>query len=119
MILRFRYKVGSDLYSIRTDEIAYLKNSKRTITLFAWNSDENAISAVHKFYSTINNALAQLPEHEFVRCERSHVVNLSIIKQMENDSITFVDKDNTQIPIGKTFKAETRKAYNKYLEGLG
>jgi DNA-binding LytR/AlgR family response regulator len=113
----FHFKVGSELYSVRTDEIAYMKNLKRTITLFTWDREKSAISTTYKFYSTIESVIEQLPKEEFVRCERSHIANLNIIQRMEKDSFVLWDDNDTRIPIGKVYKPETKKAYFKHLEG--
>ena len=113
----FQFKIGAEPYSFKTDEIAYLKSIKRTITLFVWDRDNNAISITYKFYSTIDSAMEQLAGGEFVRCERSHIVNLGVVRRMENDSFILVDDGGTRVPIGKVYKAEAKRAYFKYLEG--
>jgi DNA-binding LytR/AlgR family response regulator len=113
----FHFKLGSEQYSIRTDEIAFMRNLKRTITLFTWDKAESAISTTYKFYSTIESVMEQLLDEGFIRCERSHIVNLSIIHRLEKDSFVLLDDKNTRIPIGKVYKLETKDAYFKHLEG--
>jgi len=114
----FKFTIGSEPFTVKTNEIAYMKNIKRTITLYVWNSTDNSIKSANKFYSTIDDVTKRLPAMEFIQCERSHIVNLGIVHRMEKDSFVLIDDKNTRIPIGKVFKPETKKAYFRYMEGL-
>lgn len=111
------FSIFSDLITVRTNEIAYLKNTRRKITLFALDSADNSIKSKGTFYSTVDSALQQLPKTEFVQCERSHVINLGIVRQMDKDAFILIDDKSTKIPIGKVFKQDAKKAYFRYLEG--
>jgi DNA-binding LytR/AlgR family response regulator len=111
----FHFKVGLERHTVRTDEIAYLKNTKRTITLFIWDREKKAVDITYKIYSTIDNIMQQLPEAAFVQCERSYIVNLGAVRSMDKDYFLLHDDNNTRIPIGKVFKLEAKKSYFKHL----
>lgn len=111
----FNFKTGNDVNCVKADEIVYLKNSKRIIELYVWDRTESAIALANKFYSTVGDALARLPARQFIRCERSHIVNMDFVQLMVKNTFALVDKNETRIPIGRTFKTEVRIAYTMHL----
>ena len=113
----FQFKVGTETHSLRSDKIAYLKNSRRIIELHVWDPADKAIGIMSKFYAKMDDVLEKLPEEQFVRCAHSHIVNFRYVQQMAKDSFLLSDKKMTSIPIGRTYKAETKQAYFKYMEG--
>ena len=112
----FNFKVGKDSYSIRTDEIVYMKSSNRTVSLCAWNNSEQALCVEYRFYSVMEDVKNRLPKSEFVHCERSHIVNLNFVRMMNRNCFVLRDKDNTAIPVSRRFHKATKKAYFKFLE---
>ena len=110
----FSFKVGSGNVSVKTDEIVYMKNTKRTIAIYIWDNVNKTINALDHFYSKVNDALNQLPKRQFVRCERSYIVNLDYVYRMNSDSFTLIDKNETRIPISRVHKEVTRTAYFKH-----
>ena len=114
----FRFKSGPDEHLLKTRDIVFLKNSNRVKVLFAWDSVEEKIYPKHKFYSTMDAMRSQLPQGQFVHCERSHILNLDYVQKLEKDFFVLKDKKKTRIPIGRAFRAESRKAYFRYQEDL-
>jgi DNA-binding LytR/AlgR family response regulator len=107
----FLYKTGKEMHSVKTSEIAYLKNVKRVIELYVWDHYENSVILASKFYSTVSDAMSQLPSSQFLRCERSHIINMGYTQLMEKNGFTLKDKENTRIPISRSCRADARKAF--------
>jgi len=109
----FRFKSGADTVSVNISDIVYFKNVKRTIDIYIWDNARNCITLLTKFYSTVDEALEQLPETTFVRCERSHIVNLKYVLRLTKDALDLAG-NITQIPVSKGFKSNVKKAYFEY-----
>jgi DNA-binding LytR/AlgR family response regulator len=107
------YTVGKDQISVETENLVYLKSTKNLVSLYIWDSGSKSIRYLDKFYSTINEAMIQLPQENFFRCERSHIVNLAYVKQVWGTALVLSD-NMTEIPIGKTYRAEVKKAYFRH-----
>ena len=114
----FSFKIGTETHVVRSDNIVYMRNFRRIIEIHVWDSAAKAIGIMSKFYSRMDDVLKKLPEGAFVRCEHSHIVNLRYVQQMAKDSFILTDQKGTCIPIGRAYKAETKQAYFKYMEGL-
>ena len=114
----FSFREGAAIDTIPQAQIAYLKSVKRLMELYVWDSSTSAIVLSRKFYATIDGATAQLPENQFVRCERSHIVNLSYVRFAARDAFVLKDGAATEVPIGKIYKDDVKKVFHKYLEGM-
>ncbi|MCL2578662.1 MAG: LytTR family DNA-binding domain-containing protein [Oscillospiraceae bacterium] len=114
----FRYRVGVEDIAVNIDDIAYLKNVKRTIELHIWNHATRVIRCENKFYAKIEEALEQFPRNRFVRCERSYIVNLQYVAKIEGAAFLLKDVDKTRVPISRLLKEETKKVYFKHVEDM-
>jgi len=113
---RFAFKLGADIHSICTDEIVYMQNRKRIVSLYTWNDAEKSPSLAHKFYAKMEDVAEQLPEEHFVRCGRSNIVNLKYVQRLARDSFVLRDQV-TMVAVGKTYKEEMKKKFFWYLGG--
>ena len=114
---RFTFQSDSEFYAIPTDEIVYLKSDKRVVEIYTWNHADQSIRIAHKFYSKIDEALERLAESRFIRCERSHIVNLDYVSWPDKHAFILRDSAETAIPISRRYKQEAKKAYFRYMEG--
>jgi len=112
--LTFQYKVNREIYSIKVDEIAYLKCDNKSMSIYVWDMNAREISFLDCYYSNIKDALGQLPSERFVQCERSHIVNMDIVKQFAGSFFKLADKGLTQLPIGRAYKENVMSAYTKH-----
>lgn len=110
----FLYNIHTEVHSVAIDEIVFLRNSKRIIEIHTWDSLKKEILFLDKFYSSIDEALEQLPAGHFIQCERSYIINLGYVRKMGNTFLALEDRDSTSVPIGKTFKEQVKEAYFKY-----
>ena len=115
----FQYKTGKEIHTIEVNAIVYLKNVKRVIELYVWDHYENSVILASKFYSTVSDAMSQLPSSQFLRCERSHIINMGYTQLMEKNGFTLKDKENTRIPISRSCRAVARKVYFTYQGSIG
>jgi len=111
---KFLYTTYKDSASVNTDKIVYLKSTKNTISIYAWDSSEKSIQFFDKFYSTVPEVLKNLPQESFFRCERSHIVNLLYVQKIWTTAFVLSDNDDTEIPIGKTYRQEAKEAFFSY-----
>lgn len=52
-----------------------------------------------------------LPDEMFIRVHKSYIVNIEMIRSISEDTITLIDQTN--IPIGKTYKRYVKKVLLK------
>ena len=109
----FQYKINTETYSVRVDEIAYVKSNKKVVELYILDQVKKTVCFRDSFYSSIAEVLEQLPKEEFVQCSRSHIVNLDYVCQARNDSLTLIDKAQTRITMGRAYKESTKERYFK------
>ncbi|MBQ8993596.1 MAG: LytTR family transcriptional regulator, partial [Turicibacter sp.] len=62
----------------------------------------------------IGNIEQKLPKHQFCRCHRSYIVNLSKIEQLSKGKIQL--KDKTLIPMTKTREKEVSDAFTSFVQ---
>ncbi|MDR2571414.1 MAG: LytTR family DNA-binding domain-containing protein [Oscillospiraceae bacterium] len=108
---KFIYTVNKDKIMIDSNEIVYFKSAGKFIEIYKIDSTDRNIHFFDKFYSNIPEIIKRLPKEYFYQCERSHVVNLEYVYQIRSTSFVLTDNKNTQIPIGKTFRQEAKKAF--------
>ena len=114
----FEYKIGTDTCFVRIDEIVYMKNAMRMIELYAWDAERKNILYMEKFYSALDEAKNKLPDNQFIRCSRSHIINLNYVNRMEKDHFIFMDEKSTRVSIGRVYKKEAKRAYFRYEEDM-
>jgi len=109
----FFFKVGGQNFSVKIDEIAYLKSSKRIAEIYVWDNASKSINLLEHFYSSLDAVIKQLPKGQFIRSERSYIVNLEHVCRMTKEFFTFRDKKATQVPISRLHRDEVKAAYFK------
>jgi len=112
----FVFKIAKTTHSISKDRIVYIKCiTGRMAEIYIWDKDQNTICIGDKFYSTMDEVMKQLPKDQFVRCERSHIVNLQYVQEMEKSSFRLIDTESTKVSIGRAYKQEAKKAFFRYI----
>lgn len=66
-------------------------------------------------YTTLGKIMDDLPDH-FIRCHRSHIINMQHIYKISGSSIYL--SNNTHIAIGRSYLDMTRNAFLKYSKRL-
>ncbi len=88
------------------DDILYIKGLKDYVIIH--RKESKVITAMN--IKTINN---KLPDSIFFRVNKSYIINIHQIKEIDTD---FIIIDNKEIPIGKTYKEDfITNCVNKYL----
>ena len=108
------YKVGKEIATINIDEIAFMKNNKRVITIYKWNASDNCITLFNKFYSTIEDVMKKIPNESFVHCERSHIINLDYVDDVLNNSFMLIDNEKTTIPISRAKRKVMKSIFRNH-----
>ncbi len=98
----FFIKSQGSYIKIKFDDILYLKSSHVYVELFLKHNKKFLVR------KSLNDILASLSAN-FIRVQRSFVVNIKHITEVKNSSINILQNE---IPIGKTFKEELLKRIN-------
>jgi len=85
------YKVN-----IHFDDLLRIEGMNNYVKIFI-SSDKFYIH-----YASLMNVMAKLPSNMFIRCHKSHIINLKFINKIESKSLTM--KDGTVVPIGQTYR---------------
>ena len=112
----FVFKIGKTEHSISRDRIVYIKCVLgRMAQIYIWDKERRMICPGDKFYSSMDEAMEQLPKEQFVRCERSSIANLRYVEGIEKGSFRLIDTEATRISIGRAYKPETKAAFFRYI----
>ena len=119
---RVKLQEGVSSFSDSSDEIFIKKNSafirlKYNDILFVEALENYVIVTTfnEKFtiHFTMKSILNRLPDRKFKRVHRSYIVNINIIKGIEDNSIIIELEDGKKlIPIGKSYKEKLMKEIN-------
>lgn len=94
---------GKKVY-INQKDIMYIEKEQRVIHVCTRNKAYDA-------YQSLAAIGRQLDEW-MVRCHGSFLINLNYVSDLGTDCITM--KDGKEIPIGKTYREQTKKAYLRF-----
>lgn len=100
---RITVKTGDEIYFVKLSEIKYLQADGKYTKIFTIDDDEHLIN---DSFSDLEN---RLPKN-FTRTHRSYIVNVDFLKKITKwfsgqYKIILDDKEKTQIPISKSYKA--------------
>lgn len=95
---------GHKIY-ISQDDICYIEKRQRQTIV-------HTITSEYSCYDSITALVKKLPEN-VIRCHGGYLVNLSHVTYLGGEKIT-LDDSEIDIPIGKTYKEQTKQAYLKY-----
>lgn len=96
----FTVKNGGEYFSINTGEISFFEAQGKKIAVKTRGQEI-------LFYSSFRTILEQLPDW-FARCHKGFVVNTKQIIQTSFTEMTLMLKDESVIPISRTYKDEIR-----------
>ena len=96
----FTVKIGGEYYSVNTGDISFLEAQGKRIAIKTRGQEI-------LFYSNFETVLEQLPDW-FIRCHKGFVVNAKQIIQTSFTEMTLKLKDQSVIPISRTYRDEIR-----------
>lgn len=94
---------GSHSY-IKQSDILYIEKLDRKTYIHTKNE-------TYETYISLSSILRKL-NRDMVRCHSSFIVNIACISRLNRE--TLILSNNTEIPIGKTFREQMKSAYLKY-----
>lgn len=100
LVIRSEYK----LYKIKYEEIIFLESVKDYVVVHTLNSGK--ISTI----STLKSIESVLPESVFTRVHRSFIVNISLVKLVERNSILF---GKISVPISENYKKDFMEKFQR------
>lgn len=98
---------GTSILKVNLDQIIYIRASDHYVDI---KTDEKTFTIREK----IGTIEQKLPKHQFCRCHRSYIVNLSKIEQLSKGKIQL--KDKTLIPMTKTREKEVSDAFTSFVQ---
>lgn len=100
-------KVTSDGYTVYVDqlEIRYVEKRERQTVIHTGQKE-------YPCYESISSLVKRMGEH-IVRCHSGYLINLAYVRQLDSERAE-LDLPDTVIPVGKTFREQTRQAYLQY-----
>ncbi|MBR4690426.1 MAG: response regulator transcription factor [Bacteroidales bacterium] len=102
-------KTGRQTLLIPFDEITRIEGLKDYIKIFCKNGTK-MLSLMR-----MKNIISILPEHEFERIHKSHIINLSAITACDSN---FVVVDGQNIPISNKYGKNIKEKWIHYLENI-
>lgn len=90
--------------------ILYLAVSGHYCVLYTDNARQE-----YRFKKPLDEVQKELPEHLFVRCHRSFIVNLMYIRHIARGCITMAN--GAQVPIGKVYQPQLMHQFRRYYLG--
>jgi DNA-binding LytR/AlgR family response regulator len=97
---RFTIKSGGEYFTVNTGEILFFEAQGKKIAIKTRGQEI-------LFYSNFDTILKQLPDC-FVRCHKGYVVNTKMIAQASFTEMTLTLRDQSVIPISRTYRDEIR-----------
>lgn len=92
----FLIKNKEEIFRIPFQKIIWLESRQRTVTL---HSDERDII----FYAKLSDVYERLPEHSFLRCHQSFIVNVDKIILVNKVQHTILLQDGTELEVSKSY----------------
>ena len=96
----FVVKSGGEYFSVNTGDISFFEAQGKRIAIKTRGQEI-------LFYSNFETVLGQLPDW-FIRCHKGYVVNTKLITQASFTEMTLKLKDQSVIPISRTYRDEVR-----------
>jgi len=96
----FTVKSGGEYFTINTGDISFLEAQTKKIAVKTRGQEI-------LFYSNFETVLEQLPDW-FIRCHKGYVINTKQITQASFTDMTLTLKDQSIIPISRTYRDEVR-----------
>lgn len=97
--------VNREMTMVRLQDIRYIEAHKRTCMIAC---EEPVIT-----YATLEDMYRKVGGFPFVRCHRSYIVNLNHVRTISSNM--FAMKDGQEVFIGRTYKQEAKKQFDRFL----
>jgi len=95
-------RVGNSLKKIEINTIVYIEVSAKNYCDIRTQSSRYSVKA------SLSEILKQLPEHQFIRVSRSHVVNLSFVQSI-NERESYIETGLEEVGFTKSYKDQLLK----------
>ncbi|UOQ43319.1 LytTR family transcriptional regulator DNA-binding domain-containing protein [Halobacillus salinarum] len=92
-------------FPVPYEDVMFLEAKQRK----TWIQSKRGMGT-HKF--SLSELEFYLPEHLFIRCHRSYIVNVNYIAEIQPDShstFLLIMKDKSKVPVSQTFASQFRK----------
>lgn len=101
----FDIKTGGNYYSFFCKDILFFEAQTKKVAVKTFGQEV-------LFYDSIESISENLPAY-FIRCHRSYIVNANHIKSAHFGDMTICLKDNSKIPMSRSYKSDVRQVVEK------
>ena len=105
----FESGTGDSRVRVPFDRILYVEQIERKLIIHMEDKEEIVIRG------TLNGEESKFEGQNFYRCHKSYLVNLSKIRSIDRDLLTFVMEDNSQVHISRRGFFAAKRTYEQYL----
>lgn len=102
----FCVKINKNIYKLNLKDIIYFESSLRKIIIHRENNDNFV------FHNKLDKVETEFDITNFVRCHKSYLVNLNYVKEIKNSNL--ITKNNSKIPISRTYLNSTKESFLDY-----
>lgn len=102
------FKSNNTDYLFELNQIKYFESDKRLIIIHLHNQES------HEFYYKLGDLKNRLEANDFVLVHRSYLVNMQYIKKISKTELTL--KDNSLIPVSRTYYNDLKEKFVNYLK---
>lgn len=102
----FLLREGARGTRIRCSDICFVESYNNRLIIHMEDGKQ------HRIYDKLDHLQQELPEHSFLRCHQSYIVNMTYIKAAEDD---FILDNDVRVPIRCRNAKKFRDAYYRFL----
>lgn len=92
------FKINHNVYCIHINNILYFSSDDRVVNIHLTDG------SVKTYFGALRSIEGDLKKHNFIRCQRSFIVNLEKVKKFSKDTLHMINDDI--IPISRMKKRE-------------
>lgn len=104
----FTFRCEGEYRRLPVDAILFLESSGKMLTLHQENMRN------YYFRAKLDEIAASLPD-SFLRCHQSFLVNLHMVRQLDEKNRVFILQNDDEIPVSRRFYPEAKKTYRLFM----
>ena len=104
----FTFKCEGEYQRLPVDAILFLESSGKMLTLHQENRKN------YYFRAKLDEIAASLPD-SFLRCHQSFLVNLHVIRQLDEKNHVFILQNDDEIPVSRRLYPEAKRMYRLFM----
>lgn len=104
----FTFKCEGEYQRLPVDAILFLESSGKMLTLHQENRKN------YYFRAKLDEIAASLPD-SFLRCHQSFLVNLHVVRQLDEKNHVFILQNDDEIPVSRRLYPKAKRMYRLFM----